>query len=86
MTQAGPDDRYGDVVVDTDKSFEVYREWLALARPAPGPRRPAPAALAAPRVQARPLELSDVAGSGLAFQTIPRGVLGGMPRSKGLTQ
>jgi hypothetical protein len=29
--------------VDTAKSFEVYREWLALARPAPGPaglRRP----------------------------------------------
>jgi hypothetical protein len=31
------------VFVDTDKSFEIYREWLALARPAPGPdnlRRP----------------------------------------------
>jgi anaerobic selenocysteine-containing dehydrogenase len=43
VTRPGPDDRYGDVVVDTDKSFEVYREWLALARPAPGPgglRRP----------------------------------------------
>jgi len=29
--------------VDTAKSFEVYREWLAMARPAPGPgglRRP----------------------------------------------
>ncbi len=43
MVRPGPDDRYGDVFVDTDKSFEVYREWLALARPAPGPdnlRRP----------------------------------------------
>ena len=43
MTKAGPDDRYGDVVVDTAKSHEVYREWLKLARPAPGPgnlRRP----------------------------------------------
>jgi hypothetical protein len=36
-------DRYGDVEVDTTKSMEIYREWLALARPAPGPgglRRP----------------------------------------------
>ena len=43
VMRPGPDDRYGDVFVDTDKSFEVYREWLALARPAPGPdnlRRP----------------------------------------------
>jgi anaerobic selenocysteine-containing dehydrogenase len=43
VTKAGPDDRYGDIVVDTNKSFEVYRRWLALARPAPGPdgsRRP----------------------------------------------
>jgi anaerobic selenocysteine-containing dehydrogenase len=43
VTPPGPDDRYGDVFVDTAKSFEVYRQWLALARPAPGPgglRRP----------------------------------------------
>jgi anaerobic selenocysteine-containing dehydrogenase len=43
VSKAGADDRYGDIVVDTAKSFEVYREWLALARPAPGPgnlRRP----------------------------------------------
>jgi anaerobic selenocysteine-containing dehydrogenase len=43
VTKAGPDDRYGDIVVDTEKSFQVYRQWLALARPAPGPgnlRRP----------------------------------------------
>jgi anaerobic selenocysteine-containing dehydrogenase len=36
-------DKYGDVYVDTNKSFEVYKEWLAMARPAPGPnglRRP----------------------------------------------
>lgn len=36
-------DRYGDIFVDTNKSMEVYRRWLALARPAPGPgnlRRP----------------------------------------------
>ncbi len=43
VERAGPDDRYGDVVVDTAKSMEVYRKWLELARPAPGPdgtRRP----------------------------------------------
>jgi anaerobic selenocysteine-containing dehydrogenase len=36
-------DQYGDVFVDTDKSHEVYKRWLAKARPAPGPdglRRP----------------------------------------------
>jgi anaerobic selenocysteine-containing dehydrogenase len=43
VSRAGPDDRYGDVEVDTTKSMEVYREWVAKARPAPGPgglRRP----------------------------------------------
>jgi anaerobic selenocysteine-containing dehydrogenase len=43
LEPAGPHDRYGDVVVDTAKSFEVYREWLAMTRPGPGPgglRRP----------------------------------------------
>jgi hypothetical protein len=36
-------DRYGDVFVDTAKSMDVYRKWLALTRPGPGPdglRRP----------------------------------------------
>ena len=40
---AGPGDREGDIVVDTNVSRRIYREWLALARPAPGPgglRRP----------------------------------------------
>jgi anaerobic selenocysteine-containing dehydrogenase len=43
IARAEPDDRYGDVVVDTAKSFEIYREWLDLAKPGPGPgglRRP----------------------------------------------
>jgi anaerobic selenocysteine-containing dehydrogenase len=43
ISRPGPDDRYGDVVVDTNKSFAYYKEWLKLARPAPGPgglRRP----------------------------------------------
>jgi anaerobic selenocysteine-containing dehydrogenase len=36
-------DSYGDVYVDTDRSFEIYREWLDKTNPAPGPddrRRP----------------------------------------------
>jgi anaerobic selenocysteine-containing dehydrogenase len=43
VEKARPDDRYADVEVDTARSMEVYREWVALARPAPGPgglRRP----------------------------------------------
>jgi hypothetical protein len=36
---AQEDDRYGDVCVDTARSMAVYREWLALARPGPGPGR-----------------------------------------------
>jgi hypothetical protein len=43
VSAAEAGDRYGDVVVDTDKAHEAYREWLAKARPGPGPgdlRRP----------------------------------------------
>jgi len=43
VTKANDEDRYGDVFADTNKSMEVYREWKADARPAPGPgglRRP----------------------------------------------
>jgi anaerobic selenocysteine-containing dehydrogenase len=43
VEHAHPKDQYGDVFVDTDKSFAVYKEWLAMTRPAPGPnglRRP----------------------------------------------
>ncbi len=43
VTVAGPDDQYGDVVVDTNRSMEIYRQWLDMTRPAPGPdnlRRP----------------------------------------------
>ena len=43
VEKAGPQDRYGDIFVDTNLSFAVYRRWKALARPAPGPgglRRP----------------------------------------------
>ncbi|MFR9806992.1 molybdopterin-dependent oxidoreductase [Pseudonocardia sp. RS010] len=43
MTKAQPGDRYGDVYVDSRRSREVYREWLAMTRPVLGPgdqRRP----------------------------------------------
>jgi len=43
LEKAYPEDTYGDIFVDTNKSFEVYKKWLAMTRPAPGPgglRRP----------------------------------------------
>ncbi|MDX1613135.1 MAG: molybdopterin-dependent oxidoreductase [Candidatus Promineifilaceae bacterium] len=45
VTKAGPNDRHGDVWVDTQRSMEVYRQWLALTRSAvdvspDGTRRP----------------------------------------------
>jgi anaerobic selenocysteine-containing dehydrogenase len=43
VTKPGPDDKYGDVFVDTNKAHEVYKKWLLKTRPAPGPdnlRRP----------------------------------------------
>jgi len=43
IEKAGAKDQYGDIFVDTNKSFEIYKEWLKMARPAPGPdglRRP----------------------------------------------
>jgi len=46
VTPAKPGDRHGDVTVDTVKAHEVYKEWLAMTRPAgsfspDGTRRPA---------------------------------------------
>jgi len=45
VTKAAATDRVGDIVVDTKKAAEVYRSWLATARPADryspdGTRRP----------------------------------------------
>jgi anaerobic selenocysteine-containing dehydrogenase len=43
LEKALPEDTYGDIFVDTNKSFEVYKKWQAMTRPAPGPdglRRP----------------------------------------------
>jgi len=43
VEKAGPEDRYGDIMVDTNESHRMYKEWMAKTRPAPGPdgtRRP----------------------------------------------
>ena len=45
VKKAGPTDKYGDVFVDTKRSMAVYREWVAMTRPASahspdGTRRP----------------------------------------------
>jgi anaerobic selenocysteine-containing dehydrogenase len=43
LEKAGPDDAYGDIVVDTEDAHRAYKEWMQRTRPAPGPgglRRP----------------------------------------------
>jgi anaerobic selenocysteine-containing dehydrogenase len=43
LEKAHPGDRYGDLFVDTEQLFQVYKDWLENTRPAPGPdglRRP----------------------------------------------
>jgi hypothetical protein len=45
VRKAGPDDRHGDVWVDTNRSMDVYRQWTAMTRSAAeyspdGTRRP----------------------------------------------
>jgi anaerobic selenocysteine-containing dehydrogenase len=45
VRKATPDEKYGDVWVDTEKSMQIYRDWLALTRSATthspdGSRRP----------------------------------------------
>jgi hypothetical protein len=43
LEAAGPDDRYGDIEVDTHLAHQAYKEWMRRTRPAPGPgglRRP----------------------------------------------
>ena len=43
VAPARPDDRYGDVLVETAKATEAWEEWRLRVRPAPGPgglRRP----------------------------------------------
>ena len=43
LEKAAPNDRYGDIEVDTEQAHEAYKEWMRRTRPAPGPeglRRP----------------------------------------------
>ncbi len=43
IEKPGKEENYGDIFVDTNKSHEVYKEWMSMTRPAPGPngeRRP----------------------------------------------
>ncbi|HWZ46167.1 MAG TPA: molybdopterin-dependent oxidoreductase [Candidatus Saccharimonadales bacterium] len=43
VTRAKPEDRYGDIFVDTNQSHEEYKRWMQMTRPGPGPgglRRP----------------------------------------------
>jgi anaerobic selenocysteine-containing dehydrogenase len=41
VSPAQPEDLYGDVFVDTEKSHQVYKRWISLTRPASAPwRRP----------------------------------------------
>ena len=54
VERAHEGDRYGDVFVDTEKSFQIYKEWLQMTRPAPGPNN-----LRRPLWLARPLRPSD---------------------------
>jgi anaerobic selenocysteine-containing dehydrogenase len=54
VEKAKPEDKYGDVFVDTEKSFQIYKEWLAMTRPAPGPN-----GLRRPLWLARPLRPTD---------------------------
>ena len=54
IEKAHAEDQYGDVFVDTEKSMQIYREWLELTRPAPGPNN-----LRRPLWLARPLRPVD---------------------------
>jgi anaerobic selenocysteine-containing dehydrogenase len=54
VERAPAGDQYGDVFVDTAKSFAIYKEWLAMTRPAPGPNN-----LRRPLWLARPLRPED---------------------------
>jgi len=52
VERAQPDYTYGDVIVDTKRSHEIYKEWLEKERPAPA-RWPAPPALVLAAGEAR---------------------------------
>ena len=54
VEKAHPGDAHGDVFVDTNKSFEIYKQWLEMTRPGPGP-----GGLRRPLWLARPLRPAD---------------------------
>jgi anaerobic selenocysteine-containing dehydrogenase len=58
VRKAAPTDRYGDVFVDTERSMQVYREWVALTRPA---SRVSPDGLRRPYWFKRPLKPTKAA-------------------------
>ena len=45
IEKARPEDAYGDVFVDTQKSFQIYQEWLKNDPPGAGSGRPAAATM-----------------------------------------
>ena len=48
LTTAHQGDQYGDVVVDTDKSTQVFEKWLEMTKPGPGPDGTRPPPMAGP--------------------------------------
>ncbi len=62
VTPAADDDAYGDVFVDTERSFEIYQEWLEKTSPAPGPE-----GLRRPKWLKRPIAPPTEAGSDAAW-------------------
>jgi hypothetical protein len=60
VLRPGPDDRYGDVFVDTAKSFEAYREWLTLGPSRSWPRWAPASVVAAACLQTRRVRVPDV--------------------------
>lgn len=43
VTRPNSNEKYGDIVVSTEKSHKAYKRWISMCRPAPGPdgmRRP----------------------------------------------
>ncbi|HKV45225.1 MAG TPA: molybdopterin-dependent oxidoreductase [bacterium] len=72
VRKAGPDDRYGDITVDTARASDVYREWLALTR---GADRYSPDTTRRPYWLMRPLRPAKEAYR-LPDRPLPAGVVG----------
>ena len=52
LTKPDPGERYGDIAVDTNKSFAIFKEWNKLAKD----RETHPSGLRRPLWMNRPLE------------------------------